>query len=413
MTSLLFALRSGYACQIDLRNLRSSAGSGFVADPDFRGDRHDCGAGRDPAAQLVGLLAALTGEGAALVELHFRKSLEAREPASVKALMVDLACYARFTAQQGGIGSPANEARLIAYIDYCEARRFKPATVSRRLSSLAVVHHLLGVPSLVGSSVVRDALRGHRRRAGAQQHQAGALRFGQGIGPEAIKGFTLSVLLEACDGDVVGLRDAAMLSLGYDAGLRVSELTAITVEQLEAQEDGSGLLALPRSKTDQEGKGALVWLSSDSMRRVTLWREAAAIRAGVLFRRLAVTRTKARPARRALAISDLTYFARVDRDRMAARPARAPTTTYKIGEGALTPAAVRLILKRTAHRRGSGPGQSHGVRSGGGDREPEHALAAGGADPGLVCPWRGCRADRPGAPLEEVKLLQRNQLGQP
>ena len=33
-----------------------------------------------------------------------------------------------------------------------------------------------------------------------------------------------ALLLAACGGDLQGLRDAALLSLGYDAGLRVSEL---------------------------------------------------------------------------------------------------------------------------------------------------------------------------------------------
>ncbi|WP_256869531.1 tyrosine-type recombinase/integrase [Sphingobium lactosutens] len=310
--------------------------------------RRRSGSAQNREAQLVALLQELTGEGAGLVELNFRKSLEARAPASIKALAVDLDCYARFSAGQGGIGLPASEARLVAYVDYCETRKFKPATVSRRLSSLAVAHHLLGVPNLVGAGVVRDALRGLRRRAGVRQRQAGPLRFGDGVGPEAVKGFTLSVLLDACGGDVAGLRDAALLSLGYDAGLRVSELAAVALEQIEGQEDGSALLELARSKTDQDGKGALVWLSPDTMRRVALWREAASIRAGVLFRRVAVTRTKPSEARRERTISDLAYHAQVDRDRMVARPARAATATYKIGEDALTPAAVRLIIKRTA-----------------------------------------------------------------
>ncbi len=156
------------------------------------------GAAQDRAVQLVELLQELTGEGASLVELNFQKSLEARAPASIKALAVDLDCYARFSATRGGIGLPADEARLVAYIDYCETRRLKPATVSRRLSSLAVAHHLLDVPSPVGAVVVRDALRGLRRRAGIRQRQAGPLRLGEGIGREAVKGFTLSVRLEAC-----------------------------------------------------------------------------------------------------------------------------------------------------------------------------------------------------------------------
>ena len=91
-----------------------------------------------------------------------------------------------------------------------------------------------------------------------------------------------------------------------------------------------------------------MWLSPDTMRRVSLWIEAASIRTGVLFRRVAVTRTKAREARRERTIGDLALHALVDRERMAAQPARSATATYKIGEDALTPAAVRLIIKRTA-----------------------------------------------------------------
>lgn len=76
--------------------------------------------------------------------------------------------------------------------------------------------------------VLTDALRGLRCRVGVSQRQAGPLRFGESIRREAVKGFTPSVLLEACGRDVVGLRDAALLSLGYDAGLRVSELDGVT-----------------------------------------------------------------------------------------------------------------------------------------------------------------------------------------
>lgn len=52
-----------------------------------------------------------------------------------------------------------------------------------------------------------------------------------------------------------GLRDAALLSLGYDAGLRVSELVAVACAHIEVADDGSALLEIPHSKTDQEGQG--------------------------------------------------------------------------------------------------------------------------------------------------------------
>jgi integrase len=102
--------------------------------------------------------------------------------------------------------------------------------------------------------MVRAALKGLRRRRGAAQRQAAPLRFGATLDPHT-KGFTLTALLGACGGDLQGLRDAALLSLGYDAGLRVSELVAVTVAHIDPHSDGSALLFIPSSKTDQEGQG--------------------------------------------------------------------------------------------------------------------------------------------------------------
>jgi integrase len=304
----------------------------------------------DRVAQLTALMVELVFEGRTVDELAYRKSLEARAPASVKALANDLACYAEFCARKRGPGLPANEARVVAYLEDCEARKLRPATVSRRLASLAVAHGLIGVPSPTAGVVVRDALRGMRRRMGVRQRQAGPLRFGEGIGIEAAKGFTLSALLEVCWGKVSGLRDAALLSLGYDAGLRVSELVSIDCGHITPLDDGAGVLEVPRSKTDQEGRGAEAWLSPDTMRRISLWQAEASITSGPLFRRIATIRTKARGQRRAIQLDELAWNAPIDRERMAAQPARSAAVTYMIGDDALTPAAVRMIIKRTARR---------------------------------------------------------------
>lgn len=174
------------------------------------------------------------------------------------------------------------------------------------------------------------------------------MRLGEAIGDAPVKGFTLAGLMEACESDLPGLRDAALLSLGYDAGLRVSEILGASVEALEAQDDGSGLLDIGRSKTDQEGQGACAWVSPETMRRISTWREAASISTGPLFRRVGVIRTKGRAGRRALSIADLSYNATIDRERMAAIPARQANVTYAVGDAALTVAAVRAIIRKRA-----------------------------------------------------------------
>lgn len=187
------------------------------------------GRAKNRVAERVSLLGSLVDEAASVDRLALRKSLEARAPASVKALANDLACYASFCARAGGMmrALPANEPRIVAYLEDCENRKLKPATMERRLASLAVVHGLLCVPSPTRGGIVRDALRVFRRRVNVIQRQAGPLRFGKGVGNEPVKGFTLSVLLQACPADLPGLRDAALLSLAYDTGLRVSELVRV------------------------------------------------------------------------------------------------------------------------------------------------------------------------------------------
>ena len=135
--------------------------------------RRQGGRATDRVAQLTALLVSLVGKDGAIDRLAFRKSLEARAPMSVKALANDISCYANFCARAGGLGLPANEARIVGYLEDCETRKLKPATVGRRLASLAVVHGLLGVASPTRGSIVRDALRGFRRRVDVTQRQAG------------------------------------------------------------------------------------------------------------------------------------------------------------------------------------------------------------------------------------------------
>src|SRR3546814_4199613 len=72
-------------------------------------------------------------------------------------------------------------------------------------------------------------------------------------------------LLASLPNDAAGLRDRAMISTGYDAGLRRSELVRIDLKHIERLPTGEAALFVPRSKTDQEGEGARAWLSKRSV----------------------------------------------------------------------------------------------------------------------------------------------------
>jgi integrase len=87
-----------------------------------------------------------------------------------------------------------------------------------------------------------------------------------------------------------GLRDRALLLVGFAAALRPSELAALTCEHVTRHEDGIALF-LPWRKNDQEAHGTTVWLpvgQTDLCPVVALetWLGAAEIAEGPLFRRL-------------------------------------------------------------------------------------------------------------------------------
>nr|WP_223176897.1 tyrosine-type recombinase/integrase [Sphingomonas hominis] len=265
-------------------------------------------------------------------------ALEAMADASKLAIAADLDCWLDWCASERRAPCPADPEDVVRYLRALEADGKKPATLSRRVASLATVHRLLGLDreaNPVAAPMVRNALRANRRRKGAAQRQAAPLRFGGELG--ATGGFTISAMLAACSTDVQGMRDAALLSVGYDAGLRVSELTAVAVQDLRPQPDGSGLLHLPRSKTDQEGLGAWAWLSADTMRRVAAWFAEADITEGVLFRRVGVDRRR----QRSKELADARWG---DADADGA----ALLVTYTVGNQPLTRQGVTGIYRRIA-----------------------------------------------------------------
>ena len=108
----------------------------------------------DRVAELTALIVNLVAEGSAIDSLAYRKSLEARAPASVKALANDLACYAAYCFRIRCPGLPASAARIVAYLEDCEARRLTPAkSFSVSYGSLVNMAAVAAWPAETTSSV--------------------------------------------------------------------------------------------------------------------------------------------------------------------------------------------------------------------------------------------------------------------
>lgn len=113
----------------------------------------------------------------------------------------------------------------------------------------------------------------------------GVRRAGWSRGTGQVRGMTWAEVDAAASaaasvGDMAGLRDAALLRLGSDGLLRVSELVAVNWPDLEPVEDRSATLRIRRSKTDPEGLGATVYVGERSWLAIRAWATASGVDEG-------------------------------------------------------------------------------------------------------------------------------------
>jgi integrase len=161
---------------------------------------------------------------------------------------------------------------LVAFIDAMAASK-APATVRRYVSSVGKLHRAAGQPDPTAAEAVKLAKRRMQRAKGTRQKQAAA-----------ITGRERNAMVAVCGDGVRGLRDAALLNVAYDTMARRSEVVALDLPDVNVDEGGSGSALIRRGKTDQEGAGALRYLSSTTVRALIAWVATAGITEGGLFR---------------------------------------------------------------------------------------------------------------------------------
>ena len=195
-----------------------------------------------------------------------------------RALRSDLGIYAAWCGKRGLAAVPASPATVAAFVDEMAAVR-APATVRRYVASIAAAHRAIGRGRSVRSAAVRLALQRMHRSRGRRQGQAQGLTW-----PLRQR------LLEASGKALIDARNRALLAVAYDGMLRRSELSALQVSDVVEEIRGDATLLVRRSKTDQESRGAMVYLAPDTVSMVGEWRNRAGIDDGRLFRSLPLGR---------------------------------------------------------------------------------------------------------------------------
>jgi site-specific recombinase XerD len=212
-----------------------------------------------------------------------RYAQAALAPATRRCYERDWRVFADWSVARGIRLMPAAPETVAAFLAAEADREFRPVTIAKRAAAIAAAHRAQDEPNPCDSAAVTAVLTGIRRERGVRP-----LRKARPLELEP-----LARLVDPIDtATLAGLRDRAMLLLGFAAALRRSELVALDVEHLTFDAARGLLVMVARSKADQEQEGAEVAVpyaqqpDRCAVRALRRYLDAAGIHRGPVFRQM-------------------------------------------------------------------------------------------------------------------------------
>jgi len=222
--------------------------------------------------QAINLPAALAPDLAAAV--NYAKAEKA--PATRKAYGTDFRLFRAWCEAKGAAFLPALPETVAAFLAAEAGSGVKPSTLDRRVAAIRYAHRLAHLDTPTDSEAVRATVRGIRRTFGGAKVRK----------VPAVAAKMKDMVATAPEG-FAGLRDRALLLLGFAGAFRRSELVALDVSDIEETESGLRV-TIRRSKTDQEGEGATIAIARGDVacpeKALRAWLDAAGIESGPVFR---------------------------------------------------------------------------------------------------------------------------------
>ncbi len=175
---------------------------------------------------------------------------------------------------------PASPQTVAAYIAHLADQGKAVATIVRALASISQAHQIAGYDSPSRSEHVRTVLKGIKRANGIAQRQAAAATVP-----------VLRQMIDSLPDNLLGIRDRALLLIGFAGALRRSELVALTVADIEFVSEGV-VITVRRSKTDQDAAGRQIGIpfgmaaATCPVGALQAWLDATGIADGPIFRRV-------------------------------------------------------------------------------------------------------------------------------
>ena len=178
---------------------------------------------------------------------------------TLKSYYADARAFVDWCDERNNEPFPIASETLCEYIEYLQLNAAY-SSIRRRVSSLRRLNRMLGFEDQTQTEAVYLAIRRLKRSKCLEQKQA------VGINRDI-----LIKMIDAQPNTLAGTRNRALLSLGYDFLARRSELVAIRSDDLKFTPDGALKGMIRKSKTDQYGKGRLVFGSERSAKLVGKW----------------------------------------------------------------------------------------------------------------------------------------------
>lgn len=202
----------------------------------------------------------------------------AKSARTVRAYASDWRDFTTWCSSRHLQALPAEDQTVALYLTDLAGHGVKASTLARRQVAISQAHKLEDLPTPTTSSIVRRVYAGIRRTHGTAQ---------QGKAPALVA--DIKNMVRAQPYNVRGLRDRALLLLGFAGAFRRSELVGLDVDDLEFSRLGL-VVTLRWSKTDQEGQGRRLGIPYGSseltcpVRSVQAWLQAAHISLGPIFK---------------------------------------------------------------------------------------------------------------------------------
>ena len=278
-----------------------------------------------------------------------------------QAYRTDWKQFSEWCEKNGLHDLPADPETIVYYITFL-GKTFKASSIKRKMTAISQRHETAGYQSPTKTALVKGVWDGIQRTIGIKEEGKDALWLDE-----------LRQIIDAIPQDkVIGVRNRALLVMGWAGALRRSEIISLQIEDVSITREGL-ILHLNRSKTDQKGEGQNVALPYGShpltcpVRSLEEWLVASGISEGPLFRR-------------------------IDR--------------HGNIMGGLTPQSVRLIVKSCCEKVGLDPDKygAHSLRSG----FCSTAAKAGKAEHQIMKQTRHKRADSLQRYIKKANLFDDN-----